>query len=108
MFNIFKLWRRLASAEGQLIASRAEIVDLRYRIEGLESERKELMDHLLVMSGASTLYSTTAAAQRQQERQASAPVTTKPHLTSTARTARDYQRLAEQALNNDYMAEGQQ
>jgi hypothetical protein len=105
MFNIFKLWRRLASAEGQLIASRAEIVDLRYRIEGLESERKELMDHLLIMSGASTLYSTTAAAQRQQQTQNGTPTTTKPHLTSTARTARDYQRLAEQALGEEFLSQ---
>ena len=95
MFSFFRVYRRLADAEGQLDASKARIADLKEQVALLESEKKTLMDWLLTLNGAPTMYSAKPPDTRREQ-----PVHDNP--TAGARNARDYQRLAEQALNMQF------
>ncbi len=96
LFNFFKLWKRLAEAEGKLEVARDVIADLKEQIATLEAAKAEFADAWYGSPKATGRATTT-------ER----PVTTPP-LTASARTARDYQRLAEQALNEDFLSGGRQ
>ena len=91
MFRIFRIFRDLALTQGLLTVREAQIKDLQAEVIQLRDERKELMDWLLSINGAPSLYG-GGAQRNEQPKPASNPV-------AQARNAREYARLAEVALS---------